>query len=182
MWVRAVTVALLAAACCAATAQAAQYTEVWNPPEVRHAPKHVKTAAPSGRKVAAKRVSAGKGKLQPVSPKKVSLHAEGKTKPRLKVATKTAPKKPIKMAQVQTRAGHVHLAAHPKGQTVAARPASAQRTLKVANAAARHAPAHPAAAMTSVAAKPASAHPAATMASAATRPAADSRDLPPILH
>lgn len=52
MWVRAVAIAVAwVTGCCAVTARAAQYTEVWNPPEARHAPRKSKAPAPAGKKV-----------------------------------------------------------------------------------------------------------------------------------
>jgi hypothetical protein len=97
MWVRAVAVAVVAVACCAVTAQAAQYAEVWNPPEARHAPKRVKGHAPASTKVAAKAVVTSKSKRLKVEPKtKASLHAAHQVKPHGKLVAKSAAGKPVK--------------------------------------------------------------------------------------
>jgi hypothetical protein len=197
MWVRAVAVAV-AVACCAVTAQAAQYAEVWNPPEAGHAPKQVKGHASAGKKVAAKGAADGKSKRQKVEVKKASVHAAHQAKSHARLAannapgsklvktarTNGAPGKPIKTARAKdskgtpikvvntahSKAVHVQTAMHPKSQKVAGKAASTQTASAMANPKARAVPTQP----------------VATMANSATIPtansAAGSRDLPPILH
>jgi hypothetical protein len=197
MWVRAVAVAV-AVACCAVTAQAAQYAEVWNPPEARHAPKQVKVHASVGRKVVAKGEAAARSKRQKAEPKKkASVRAAREARSHVRLAAKSvpgkpikvvrtrgAPNKPIKMAHAKGSRGtptrvvrtahsgsaHVQTAMHSRSQKVAGKPASMQTASAMANPRARAVPTQP----------------AATMASTATNQAANSaagrRDLPPILH
>jgi hypothetical protein len=195
MWVRAVAVGV-AVAWCAVTAQAAQYAEVWNPPEARHAPTHVKVHAPASKKVAAKGAVVGKSKRQKVEPgKKASVHAAHQAKSHVRLAakdapgkpvkttrTKGAPNKPLRTARVKQAKGtptkvvnrahsgatHVQTAMHSRSQKVAAKPALKQ----------------PAGVMVNPTGE--SAQPAATMANTAASPAVNSaagnRNLPPILH
>jgi hypothetical protein len=197
MWVRAVAVAV-AVACCAVSAQAAQYAEVWNPPEARHAPKQVKVHAPAGKKVAAKGAAGGKSKRQKVESKKASMHAVHQVEPHSRLAAKSAPGKAIKTARakgatsqavttarpkyskgapskvVKTAhpgAAHVQTAMHPKSQKVAAKPGSTQAASAMANPTAR-----------AVANQPAATMATNTAANPAANSAAGSRDLPPILH
>jgi hypothetical protein len=191
MWVRVVGVAAaLMTVCCAATVQAAQYTEVWNPPEARQAPRHVKATASAG-KPAVKTSSEGNDKQQTAVQKKISAHAQVKPKPGSKVAlkfrskttAKTASKTPTK-TPTKTASG---TAANRKVKMVQSKGA---RTLTTAHAesqkpAARSAPSQPALTMDSPAAHPATRPaptPATVMTGAADGPTTSSGGLPPILH
>jgi hypothetical protein len=197
MWVRAVAVAA-AVACCAVSAQAAQYAEVWNPPEARHAPKQVKVHVPADKKVAVRGAAGGKSKRQKVEPKKASVHAGHQVKPHSRLAAKSAPRKAVKTARAKgatskavttarlkdskgtpskvvntahSGAAHVQTAVHSKSQKVAAKPAATQAAVAMTNPTARAVPTQPAATMaTNTAANP------------SANSAAGSRDLPPILH
>lgn len=128
MWVRGMMVAV-AVTCCAVTAQAAQYTEVWNPPEAAHAVKrgkgHTAVRAASG-KVAAKG--------------DVKLAAKGKVKRQQRAPVK-------KVASVH--------AGHQASPRLARHPASTHLTSTMASAAPRPAREQPVATMASTAARPA---------------------------
>jgi hypothetical protein len=199
MWVRAVAVAVVAVACCAVTAQAAQYSEVWNPPEAAHPVKRVKgrNAKPvAARNVAAKGAAGGRGKNAVPLKKVASVHAARgaktplarQTTPHMKAAAagvsgksaragtvkmagaRSASNKPVKTAR--SGSGHVQMAAvHPKATH-----------LKQQKIAAKPASPQPASTMASVASRPAPAQPVTTMADTTARPVAQSSNLPPILH
>ena len=196
MWVRAVAVAVVVA-CCAVTAQAAQYAEVWNSPEARHASKKVHVSSPAGKKLAAKGAVGGKNKRPKVEPKKASLHAAHQVKSHPGLAAKSAPGKTVKTARIKgatnkpikvahardakggptkvvktahSKAVHVQTAMRSKSQKVAVKPASTPAGTAMANPPARAVPPQPAATMANTAANP------------AANSAGTSRDLPPILH
>lgn len=139
MWVRAVAVALAVGCWAVGGAQAAQYSEMWNPPETRHAPGREKAHAPAGKKAAGKGAGvAGKNKPHKHAPKQVAPRAGHKAAPdaghktatraghaaktHTKVVAKGEPKKSLKMAQ--SKGAHLHAAAHPKVRNVAAQPAA----------------------------------------------------------
>jgi hypothetical protein len=193
MWVRAVAAAVVAVAWCAGTAQAAQYAEVWNPPEAKHAPKKVHVSSSAGKKAAVRGAAAGKNKRQTVEPKKASLHAAQPVKSHPGLAAKSVPGKAVKTAHIKgvtgkpvkvahmkgvngaptkavktahAKAGHVQTAMHSKPQKVAIKPASTKTAAAMANSSAKAVPTVP----------------AATMANTAANSAGGSRDLPPILH
>lgn len=197
MWVRAVAAVVVAVAWCAGTAQAAQYAEVWNPPEAKHAPKKVHVSSSAGKKAAGKGVAAGKNKRQKVEPKKTSLHAAHQVKSHPGLAAKSVPGKAVKTAHIKgvtskpvkvahgsgangastkavktahAKAGHVQTAMHSKPQKVAIKPASTKTAAAMANPPAKAVPTAPATTM------------ANTAANSATNSAGGSRDLPPILH
>lgn len=170
MWVRAVAVAV-AVLGWAATAQAGQYTEVWNPPEATHPPRHAKKHAVVAAKAPTAKVGQSrKGKVPKLASKKAAhVHVAAKTSTggkrmaAAKVAGKPA-RGHVKMAQAQTRSkSTVHgktvtqaKVAHPKaGKMAAVKPAMTQ---------------------------PSVAQPAPAMASATPKPSANTPDLPPILH
>jgi hypothetical protein len=200
MWVRAVAVAM-AVACCAVTAQAAQYSEVWNPPEAAHPVKRGKghTGAPAAaRKIAAKGAVGGTGKRQQGAPLKevASVHAARETRthfarqamPHVRVGAtdvsgRSAHAGTVKMSgregasnkpikTAHSSSGHVQMAAvHPK--------ATQHKQQKLA---AEPVSTQPASTMASVAPRPAPAQPVATMADTAARPVTQNSNLPPILH
>ena len=197
MWVRAVMVAM-AVAGCAVTAQAAQYSEVWNPPEAAHPVKRGKghTGAPvAATKVTAKGGVDGKDKRQQGAPlkKAASVHAArgakthlaGHAAPPVRVAAagvsgRSAHAGTVKMAgakgasskpvkTARSSSGHVQMAAvHPK----AARQKLAAKPVST----------QPASIMANVTPRPAPAQPVATVADTAARPVTQSSNLPPILH
>lgn len=103
MWVRAVGVAIaVVAGCWAATVPAAQYTEVWNPPEARHAPRHAK---------AVKAVSHAKGKQRTMAAKKGAGHVKMKAKSGSRLAQKSVGKTTAKTASMSSRKTHLKTAA-----------------------------------------------------------------------
>jgi hypothetical protein len=197
MWVRAVAVAV-AVACCAVTAQAAQYAEVWNPPEARHAPKKVKMHASAGKKVAVKGEAAARSKRQKAEPKKkASVHASHEAKSHSRLAAKSAPGKPVKTARIKGAPKQSVKMAHARDakgmptkvvKTAHAKTAHVQTAMhsKSQKAAVRSASTQPAAAMTSPTARAVPNQPASTMVNTAANPAANSTagssGLPPILH
>jgi hypothetical protein len=201
MWVRAVGVAIVwVAGCCATLAQAAQYTEVWNPPEAQHAPKHNRAAKPASKK-AVKTTSRGKGKQQLTAAKKGVAQKQANVKPGVgvKVTQKSVGKRGAKMASTSARTTHLKTAAN----------SSARGPIKTAGAKSADALTAAHARSQTLAATPATAHPVSTtgstsmraaiqrvpqatnraarqaapaLASASARPVDESSSLPPILH
>jgi hypothetical protein len=207
MWVRAVGMAVaLVAGCCMATAQAAQYTEVWNPPEARQVPKHHKAGKLADAK-AVKTASEAKSKRQTVAARKDTADAqakvEAKVKPGVKVAQKSASRTVVKSAArtvaktsaktASTSPAKTHLktaATTAAGQTVKTAQSKSARTLTAAHPnaqklAAGSASTQPKLTMNSVGRRAAS-HPAPSpapaMTSATNVPVAETGNLPPILH
>lgn len=204
MWVRAVGVAVaLVAGCCAATVQAAQYAEVWNPPEAQHAPKHARVVTPASRK-SVKAASHAKGKQQTAAAKKGPAQAQGKSKPgAVHMQAKVSAKPGVKVAQksagktTSTSAHTTHLktaASTPAHGDIKMARSKGAHTLAAARAnpqtlAARPAPAHPAQTMASVSTRTstqptpqAADHVPSMLTSATVRSADESSSLPPILH
>ena len=161
MWVRAVGVAVAwVAGCWAATAQAAQYTEVWNPPEARHAPKPAKAVTPAPGK-ALKAAPHAKGKQKTVAAKKGVAHAQVKAKPDSRLAQKSVSKTAAKTASTSVHKTHLKTAAR----------TAANGDLKTAQSKGAHTLTTAHAKPQTLAAKPISAEPALTMGSISTRPA-----------
>ncbi|RFU48806.1 hypothetical protein D0B32_02925 [Paraburkholderia sp. DHOC27] len=195
MWVRAVGVAVSLMMAWAGTAQAAQYTEVWNPPEARHAPKRGKVKVPAGK-------AAPQGKNgRPGA--KMAAHASGADKPASKaviaqkshrvttaqVETRHAAKPSATLGSSKTRVKTAGLSAGDrKIKTAQAKPAP-KTTAAHANApklATNAAPTSRPPATGSAAASHSTIQPATQAAAPATsgtvKPLAENSNLPPILH
>jgi hypothetical protein len=203
MWVRAVRVAIVwVVGCCATLAQAAQYKEVWNPPEAQHAPKHNRATKPVSKttvKTAVKTTSRGKGKQPLAAAKKGAAQNQAKAKPGVgvKVAQKSVGKRGAKMASTSARTTHLKTAAN----------SSTRGQIKTAGAKSADALTAAHARSQTLAATPATAHPVSTTGStsmraatqraplatnraarqvapalASARPIDESSSLPPILH
>jgi hypothetical protein len=207
MWVRAVVVAAaVTVACCAVTAQAAQYKETWNPPEAAHAAKrgklHASARAPVSKKVAVKGGAAGKSKRkrQNVTPKTAAtVHAAHQAKPHAgHQGTPRASHQATPHAKLASKGGSAK-STHARAVKMARSKGAPNKALKTAHSDSGHVqkaamhpkaqklaakPASPRQAHTIASAtpSPASLQPAATIATAAAKPAAQGGDLPPLLH
>jgi hypothetical protein len=206
MWLRAFGVAVaLAAGCWAATVQAEQYVEVWNPPEVRQAPRHAKAAAPDSKRVV-KTVS-GRNRTKTQTLARKSVHGasvtQNKARPGSKLAQKSGSKTAVKFAGRETAKSssmapastHLKTAAdigtNGKIKTAQTKSTRTMTTVhpKQQKLATRRAPAQPALTMdklvsraSTVSTRSPAAQTAPVMTSAANSPAAGGGNLPPILH
>jgi hypothetical protein len=209
MWLRAFGVAVaLMAGCWAATVQAEQYVEVWNPPEVRQAPRHTKAVTPVGKRA----VKTGSGSNRTKTQTLAGKHARGaavaqkKAMPGAKLAQKSGGKAAVKFAGRETARSSSMASASKHLKTAAStgtngkiKTAETKSTRKMTAArpkqqklATRRAPAQPALTMDKLVSRASTVStrsPAAPVApvapvitSAANSSVAGGGNLPPILH
>jgi hypothetical protein len=206
MWLRVFGIAVaLTAGCWAATVQAGQYVEVWNPPEARHAAKHTRTVTPAGKRAVKTASSSKRNKTQTLAEKNAhgAAVAQNKAKSGSKLAQKSGSKSAVKSAGRET-AKSSSMASASSHQKIAANtgtnakiktaPTKSTRTMTAAHSkpqklATTRAPAQPALTMdklvsraSTVSTRSPAAQTAPVMTSAANGPAAGGGNLPPILH
>jgi hypothetical protein len=195
----------LTAGCWAATVQAEQYVEVWNPPEVRQAPRHTKAVTPVGKRAVKTASGSNRNKTQTLARTKThgAAVAQNKTmsdskltrKSGSKTTEKLAGSKTAKSSSMASTGTHLKTAANTEvnakiktAQTKSTRTMTAAHP-KQQKLATRRAPAQPALTMdklvsraSTVPTRSPAAQTAPVMTSAANSPAAGGGNLPPILH